>query len=187
MMIRQIMEGRYSFSSAEWSDISQPPRDLISKMLVVDHKQRLTVNLCLAHDFLSPRRWSRRGSVSVAAELQQPPVPQSQSPVCPVSRPSDVPVQFSARRTWRLALTAIQFVVRIKKLKLTPEPLCLKTAATSPYKMRMFRKILDGAAFKVYGHWVKRGEGQNRAAMFELVPKIETVNKEQLKSGMDVN
>ena len=137
MMIRQIMEGRYSFSSAEWSDISQPPRDLISKMLVVDHKQRLTVNLCLAHDFLSPRRWSRRGSVSVAAELQQPPAPQSQSPVCPVSRPCDVPVQFSARRTWRLALTAIQFVVRIKKLKLTPEPLCLKTAATSPYKMRM--------------------------------------------------
>ena len=53
MMIRQIMEGRYSFSSAEWSDISHSPKDLISKMLIVDHKERLTVNLCLQHDFIS--------------------------------------------------------------------------------------------------------------------------------------
>ena len=46
---------------------------------------------------------------------------------------------------------------------------------------------LDGAAFKVYGHWVKRGEGQNRAAMFELIPKIETINRETEKNEMEVN
>ena len=80
-------------------------------------------------------------------------------------------------------LTTVQFVVRIRRLKATPEPLSLRTASVSPYKMRMFRKVIDGAAFRVYGHWVKRGEGQNRAAMFELSPKMEVkrreVNREQ--------
>jgi len=34
-------------------------------------------------------------------------------------------------------------------------------------------QVIDGCAFRVYGHWVKKGEGQNRAALFENTPKIE--------------
>lgn len=37
----------------------------------------------------------------------------------------------------------------------------------------IFLQIVDGCAFRVYGHWVKKGEGQNRAALFENVPKTE--------------
>ncbi|VVC96401.1 unnamed protein product [Leptidea sinapis] len=33
--------------------------------------------------------------------------------------------------------------------------------------------VIDGCAFRVYGHWVKKGEGQNRAALFENTPKTE--------------
>jgi len=44
----------------------------------------------------------------------------------------------------------------------------------SPYEFKYVRKILDGCAFKIYGHWVKRGEQQNRAALFETVPKCRT-------------
>ena len=29
-MLRNIMEGKYSFSSPEWEDISEPPKDLVS-------------------------------------------------------------------------------------------------------------------------------------------------------------
>ena len=173
MMIRQIMEGKYSFASAEWSDISHGPKDLISKMLRVDHKERLTVNLCLSHEFISPKVSNRRESIPGDS-------------ICQLIVPSSVS-KFDAKKCWKLALHAVQFIVRIKRLKATPEPLCLKTAALSPYKMRTFRKVLDGAAFKVYGHWVKRGEGQNRAAMFELIPKIETINKETEKNEMEVN
>lgn len=34
-------------------------------------------------------------------------------------------------------------------------------------------QVIDGCAFRVYGHWVKKGEGQNRAALFENTPRTE--------------
>ena len=34
-MLRAIMEGRYSFSSPEWNDISDPPKDLVSISLQI--------------------------------------------------------------------------------------------------------------------------------------------------------
>lgn len=38
----------------------------------------------------------------------------------------------------------------------------------------LFLQIIDGCAFRVYGHWVKKVEVQNRAALFENHPKVET-------------
>jgi len=160
MMIRQIMEAKYSFDSAEWADISKSAKDLISLMLVVEPSDRLSINQSLMHEFFHTTM-SRRGSKT-----------SESLPSLPVKT-------FNPRKTWRVVLKTIKFVVRISRLKATPEPLSLKTASVSPYKMRMFRKVIDGAAFRVYGHWVKRGEGQNRAAMFELTPKTEVRRKEQ--------
>lgn len=37
----------------------------------------------------------------------------------------------------------------------------------NPYAMKLFRKEIDKGAFRIYGHWVKKGENQNRAALFE--------------------
>ena len=34
-MLRAIMEGRYSFSSPEWNDISDPPKDLVSTTTIL--------------------------------------------------------------------------------------------------------------------------------------------------------
>jgi len=160
MMIRQIMEAKYSFDSAEWADISKSAKDLISLMLVVEPSERLSINQSLMHEFFHTSM-SRRGSKT-----------SESLPSLPVKT-------FNPRKMWRVVLKTIKFVVRISRLKATPEPLSLKTASVSPYKMRMFRKVIDGAAFRVYGHWVKRGEGQNRAAMFELTPKTEVRRKEQ--------
>jgi phosphorylase kinase gamma subunit len=61
----------------------------------------------------------------------------------------------------------------LKRLKLTPQPLSLHTAGLDPYRIKTFRKVIDGAAFKIYGHWVKKNDGQNRAAMFEHSPKVD--------------
>ena len=172
-MIRQIMEGKFSFSSSEWNDVSSSPKDLISKMLVVDHKQRLTVNQCLSHEFLRPRKMSRRGSLMMTTDITI----DNTNLVTEPTEPE--PVKFSARQSWRYALIVIRFIVRIRRLKNTPEPLSLQSVIANPYKHRQFRKVLDTAAFYVYGHHIN---GQNRAAMFQHVPitsnePIEEKNK----------
>lgn len=33
--------------------------------------------------------------------------------------------------------------------------------------------MIDGCAFRIYHHWVKHGDVQNRAALFENRPKID--------------
>ena len=50
-----------------------------------------------------------------------------------------------------------------------------------------FRKVLDSAAFKVYGHWVKKIPCQNRAAMFELAPKRVPDKKEKTEFDMEIS
>ncbi|XP_052855371.1 phosphorylase b kinase gamma catalytic chain, skeletal muscle/heart isoform isoform X2 [Drosophila gunungcola] len=53
VMLRNIMEGKYSFTSPEWADISEDPKDLIRKCLVVDPAQRITVTEVLRHPFFN--------------------------------------------------------------------------------------------------------------------------------------
>lgn len=107
---------------------------------------------------------------------------------------------FNARKRFQLAIICIRAVVRIKRLHTTPEPLSTLVARTDPYRIKVLRKVItimvnhrrykplflilitliifyfkviDGCAFRVYGHWVKKGEGQNRAALFENTAKTE--------------
>ena len=141
------MEGRFSFTSTEWRDVTTAPKDLISCILVVDPHLRLTVEQCLKHEFF--RAVGRRDSETEAAE------------------------PFQSQRMFRKAVILVRFLIRLQRLKLTPQPLSLRTASVDPYRIKTFRKVIDGAAFKIYGHWVKKNDGQNRAAMFEHSPKID--------------
>ncbi|KAJ8958060.1 hypothetical protein NQ318_002072 [Aromia moschata] len=170
VMLRNIMEGKFSFSSLEWADISEAPKDLIRRLLVVDPKQRISLEDALSHPFFqtvqlwnqdiaplkqSLRRNSRRFSriSEIALKLQQR--------------------EFNARRKFQWAILVVRAMVRLQRLRFTPEPLSLDTARIDPYRLKLLRKIVDGCAFRVYGHWVKKGEGQNRAALFENSPKTE--------------
>ena len=49
----------------------------------------------------------------------------------------------------------------------------IEAARKNPYQYKPIRKVIDSLAFGIYGHWVKKGEGQNRAALFENTPKVE--------------
>jgi phosphorylase kinase gamma subunit len=139
-------------------------------LLVVDPKQRISIQEALAHPFFhtmqlwdqdigplkrSLRKNSRRFSriSELALKLQQR--------------------KFHARQKFQWAILVVRAMVRLQRLKYTPEPLSLDTARTDPYRIKLLRKIVDGCAFRVYGHWVKKGEGQNRAALFENMPKTE--------------
>ncbi|KAK0165355.1 hypothetical protein PV328_003874 [Microctonus aethiopoides] len=141
VMLRNILEGNYSFTSPEWIDITDAPKDLIRKLLVVDPLKRISIKDALEHSFFH--------TVELKAK------------------------SFNARKRFQLAIICIRAVVRIKRLHTTPEPLSTLVARTDPYRIKVLRKVIDGCAFRVYGHWVKKGEGQNRAALFENTAKTE--------------
>lgn len=82
---------------------------------------------------------------------------------------------FNARKTFEMAILVVRASVRIRRLRNTPEPLSVEVARFDPYRIKTLRKAIDGCAFKVYNHWVKRGEVQNRAALFENHPKQELI------------
>ncbi|XP_015121165.1 phosphorylase b kinase gamma catalytic chain, skeletal muscle/heart isoform isoform X2 [Diachasma alloeum] len=141
VMLRNIMEGKYSFTSPEWTDITDAPKDLIRKLLVVEPLKRASIKEALDHPFFH--------TVELKAK------------------------SFNARKKFQLAILTVRAVIRIKRLHTTPEPLSTLVAREDPYRIKVLRKVIDGCAFRVYGHWVKKGEGQNRAALFENTPKTE--------------
>ncbi|CRK94944.1 CLUMA_CG008434, isoform A [Clunio marinus] len=84
--------------------------------------------------------------------------------------------QFNPRKKFQFAILCVRAMIRIQRLRFTPEPLDFEEAMRDPYRVKVLRKVIDACAFRVYGHWVKKGEGQNRAALFENQAKTELVN-----------
>ncbi|XP_024869825.1 phosphorylase kinase gamma isoform X1 [Temnothorax americanus] len=169
VMLRNIMEGNYSFTSPEWADITEAPKDLIRKLLVVDPKRRISIKDALEHSFFHTVLWDQD-----IAPLKRSLSSNSRR----LSRISQLALElkaksFNARKRFQLAIICVRAVIRIKRLHITPEPLSTQVACTDPYRIKILRKVIDGCAFRVYGHWVKKGEGQNRAALFENTPKTE--------------
>lgn len=170
VMLRNIMEGKFSFSSPEWNDISDAPKDLIRKLLVVDPKERITIDDALQHPFFHSMQLFDQDISSLKLSLRR----DSRR----YSRISEIALRmqhrkFDPKKKFLWAILVIRSMVRIQRLKYTPEPLNVDTARIDPYRIRLLRKVVDGCAFRVYGHWVKKGEGQNRAALFENIPKTE--------------
>ncbi|CAG0888469.1 unnamed protein product [Darwinula stevensoni] len=141
IMLRNIMEGKYSFTSPEWDDITDSPKDLIHRILVTDPERRITVREALHHPFFQIMHYQGK--------------------------------KFDARRMFHFGILCVRSMVRLKRLRYTPEPISISMARNDPYKLRTIRKVTDAIAFRVYGHWVKRGDTQNRAALFENHAKTE--------------
>ncbi|KAM7350613.1 phosphorylase kinase gamma isoform 2-T6 [Cochliomyia hominivorax] len=283
VMLRNIMEGKYSFTSPEWADISEDPKDLIRKCLVVDPAKRITVQEVLQHPFFNQmillpepkfdgekttyhlreqsvhtlRQYSKfyqtnnnnnknstnnnnnlinslqqyhgqsahssstflipAGPASTSTNNQHQQLQQSQmnqqnlqnsmsihynqSIYGSIPPPSHLPnsnclssassailngnfmdynnaslrktCRFNARKKFQFAILVVRAVIRIRRLRYTAEPLRCEEAIRDPYRVKVLRKVIDGCAFRVYGHWVKKGEGQNRAALFENTPRTE--------------
>jgi len=72
-MIRNITEGKFKFGSPEWDDISELPKDLIRKLLVVDPKGRITAEQALSHPWfeglMTPRPKTTRRFKAVAVAI----------------------------------------------------------------------------------------------------------------------
>lgn len=68
MLFESIQEGKYEFPDKDWAHISFAAKDLISKLLVRDAKQRLSAAQVLQHPWVqgvsgSPRK---RGSTQTS-------------------------------------------------------------------------------------------------------------------------
>ncbi|CAB3256881.1 unnamed protein product [Arctia plantaginis] len=167
VMLRNIMEGKYSFTSPEWADISEDPKDLIRRLLVVDPNERIGILESLNHPFFNAMLWDQ----------DMTPLKKTLSSTSRKMSRIDMAIKssaFNARAKLRVGLVAVRAAVRLRHLPHTAaRALPLRDAMRDPYTMRVLRKVIDGCAFRVYGHWVKKGEGQNRAALFENTPKTE--------------
>lgn len=71
-----------------------------------------------------------------------------------------------ARKRFKILCMVVRASIRVRKLRFTPEALHLDLIRNNPYLVKSLRKAIDGCAFRVYQHWVKRGDLQNRAALF---------------------
>ena len=156
---------RYSFAGTEWAAISPPPKHLIGRMLEVEPDSRPTIGECLRHEFF--QSLSRRNSLSSGS-----------SPAATMDPGLLALRSCLARRRWRLAIIQLRFLARLLRIRETQEPVSLAVALEQPYSLKVVRRAVDGAAFRMYGHWVKRGgEGQNRAAMFQTEPKTDVLRQ----------
>ncbi|KAM7399447.1 hypothetical protein PAMP_018720 [Pampus punctatissimus] len=140
LMLRMILAGQYDFSSPEWEDRSDTVKDLISRMLVVDPKQRFTTADALNHPFFSQY---------VVNEVRQ----------------------FSPYRRFKVICMTVLATMRIYCNYRRAKPVTKEVIKSDPYAVKPIRKLIDACAFKIYGHWVKKGQAQNRAALFENTPK----------------
>lgn len=78
---------------------------------------------------------------------------------------------FSPYRKFRVAIWTVLASIRIYSSYRKVRPLTKEILMREPYAIKGVRKLIDACAFRIYGHWVKKGEQQNRAALFQNVPQ----------------
>ncbi|KAM9462630.1 phosphorylase b kinase gamma catalytic chain, liver/testis isoform 1-T2 [Clarias gariepinus] len=89
---------------------------------------------------------------------------------------------FSPRKTFRVLILTVLSCIRMYCRYNRARPLTREILMRDPYSLRAVRKLIDGCAFRIYGHWVKKGEQQNRAALFQNTTKIVLLGLEELES-----
>ncbi|CAL4058929.1 unnamed protein product, partial [Meganyctiphanes norvegica] len=142
-------------------DLTDAPKDLISKLLVVDPAKRYTVQEALCHNFFQIMTgWSLNVQTVCSQSPQQEKQHYKGQP-------------FNPRRKFQFGIMCVRSMIRIQRLRYTPEPVSLAVTRIDPYRIKALRKVIDNCAFRVYGHWVKKGEGQDRAALFQNFPKVD--------------
>lgn len=159
-MLRSIMMGRYSFNSTKWDDISNQSKDLISRLLTTSPQQRITSAEALNHAFFGPD------------DLHS-------SEVHPKSNPDQQNgnVRLGPRQRFKVGALVIMAVNRLTLLNRRPLSvvISLSQMEQNPYSIRALRRAIDSGAFRIYGHWVKKDDKQNRAALFENSPKCDII------------
>ncbi|XP_053563426.1 phosphorylase b kinase gamma catalytic chain, skeletal muscle/heart isoform isoform X1 [Bombina bombina] len=78
---------------------------------------------------------------------------------------------FSPYRKFKVVCLTVLASVRIYHYYRKVKPVTKEIIIRDPYAIKPVRKLIDACAFRMYGHWVKKSEQQNRAALFENTAK----------------
>lgn len=74
---------------------------------------------------------------------------------------------FSPFRKFKVICLTVLASVRIYYQYRMVKAVTRELVVRDPYALKPIRKLIDACAFRTYRHWVKKGEAQNRAALFE--------------------
>ncbi|KFV81801.1 Phosphorylase b kinase gamma catalytic chain, skeletal muscle/heart isoform, partial [Struthio camelus australis] len=74
---------------------------------------------------------------------------------------------FSPFRKFKVICLTVLASVRIYYQYRLVKSVTRELVVRDPYALKPIRKLIDACAFRTYKHWVKKGEVQNRAALFE--------------------
>ncbi|KAM8797350.1 phosphorylase b kinase gamma catalytic chain, skeletal muscle/heart isoform 2-T2 [Eudromia elegans] len=74
---------------------------------------------------------------------------------------------FSPFRKFKVVCLTVLASVRIYYQYRLAKAVTRELVVRDPYALKPLRKLIDACAFRTYKHWVKKGEAQNRAALFE--------------------
>ncbi|XP_027627517.1 phosphorylase b kinase gamma catalytic chain, liver/testis isoform isoform X3 [Tupaia chinensis] len=80
------------------------------------------------------------------------------------------PWNLTPRQRFRVAVWTVLAAGRVALSTHRVRPLTKSALLRDPYALRPVRRLIDNCAFRLYGHWVKKGEQQNRAALFQHQP-----------------
>ena len=205
-MIRLIMRGNYSMEGPTWQTVTSETKDLIKKLLVVNPRDRLTIEQALQHEVFHAQRFTRQDGellcivhedindntdndkeVEVKEEKSQRkfaistvvPILSSKKKFLSKKKSSVIikNVKFNARKMFKNAICCVRFLVRLSHVHTTPVLLSLSETRINPYNMRSYRKAIERHSFNLYSHWIKKGQGQDRAAVFQHTPKRDSKRK----------
>ena len=172
-----------------WQTVTSETKDLIRKLLVVDPKKRLTVEEALEHEVFHAQRFTHQNGellcivhedVTEEVEVKNESIADKIVPILSAKRKflskkktvsSIKDVKFNARKMFRTAIFCVRFLVRLKRINTTPVLLSLEETRINPYNMRSYRKAIERHSFDLYKHWIKKDQGQDRAAVFQHYPK----------------
>lgn len=170
LMLRMIMSGHYQFGSPEWDDYSDTVKDLVRGLrraagleAPAGKGPRLDATRSPSHSqvsrFLVVNPQSRCSAEEALAH------PFFQQYVVEEVR------HFSPRGKFKVIALTVLASVRIYYQYRRVKPVTREIVIRDPYALRPLRRLIDAYAFRIYGHWVKKGQQQNRAALFENTPK----------------
>lgn len=183
VLMRLIMRGKFEFLSPYWDSVSDQAKDLVSKLLSTNPAQRLTASDAMVHPWMQPMpaqmppaagssRFKVASWVVLACMRMQTSARARRQQPTPGSRDTD-----AAGLAAQLPSTDLSY---------TNYPV---SVTDTMYKDQRVRKAIDECAFRcvsmayharvhtsthhyflrcrIYGHWVKKSNAQNRAALFE--------------------
>lgn len=146
VMLRSIMEGRYSIDGPDWKGISILAKKFIQRLLTLDQHQRITAEEALQDE------WFKEVPTNEIFDSPEIKIDQQDQR------------RLKARRRFRGLVYCVIMVQHLKQ-KL---PIRVDKAKEEPYNIRPLRLFIDNAAFRVYGHWVKKHNSvQERNALFQ--------------------